>query len=196
MTHSLILAYGETYIKEFPLILIVGREPNNATISDNSLGHFDFQQFPRCSFWNMAFKLIGSYNGLSTKEIKKLFAKTKSTPVIFSDAAAKGISSMIIDKNIIRDSMTKLDFDNQVEAIFFNHALIKRVKLIITSGLSKNLYVDFKQALHKEAKAKQIPVIDISFLYGTNYPRIQGEIGNNEAAIIKEVFETYQTFSK
>lgn len=192
MTHPLILAYGKTYTKAFPLILIIGREPNNGTKSDNSLGNFDFQDFPRCSFWNMAFKLVGSFNGLNTLEVKGVFAKTNSAPIIFSDAAAQGIFNEVVDKNSVRATLVKDDFDSQVEAIFSHHDLMKRVKLILTSGLSHSIYSNFKAALHNEAKGMQIPSVDISFLYGTNYPKIQGEIGSNGATIIKQVFEEYR----
>jgi hypothetical protein len=193
MTHPLILAFGSTYEKDFPLILIVGREPNNETVSDKSFGYYDFRMFPRCAFWNLSFKLFGSFNGLTTTEIKQEFVSRNTSPIIFTDASSKGVLNKVTSKHKVRNSLTEEDFNNQVDSIFANEKLAIRIKLIILSGLSSNIYQDFKVRLNHEALKRQIPTKEILFLFGTNYPKIEKELSDNEIDLMKSVFENYMT---
>ena len=91
MTHPAILAYGQTTQNEFPLIMIIGREPNNSSMSDSSMGEYKFEDFPNCAFWNLSFGLFGSYNSKTTFQIKQAFQNAKASPIIFTDASPKGI---------------------------------------------------------------------------------------------------------
>ena len=45
MTHPLFLAFGQTTEKDFPIVLVVGREPNNNSISDKTVGQYDFNKY-------------------------------------------------------------------------------------------------------------------------------------------------------
>lgn len=191
MTHPLLLSFGQTYEKDFPVILVVGREPNNETISDKSFGFYDFTKFPNCAFWNLAFKLVGSYNSLTTTQIKQKFIAHNCSPIIFTDASSKGILNKVAAKNEVRNSLKKEDFNAQVDAIFADEKLTKRVKLIILSGLSSNVYNDFKERLNQQATNRQILTKEISFLFGNNYPKIEKEMSDKEIKIIKSVFELY-----
>jgi hypothetical protein len=50
MTHPAILTFGQTAQKKFPLIMIVGREPNNSTMSDSTIGNYNFDDYTKCAF--------------------------------------------------------------------------------------------------------------------------------------------------
>jgi hypothetical protein len=139
----------------------------------------------------MAFKLFGSINLKTTKEIKNMFLSSNYAPIVFTDASTQGIENKVADKNYIRNSIVNSGFTN-VDAIFDNKQLMKRVKLILLSGLSNNVYSSFKNSLINEATKIQIPVKEISFLYGTNYPKIQNEITDAESILIKEVFSEFE----
>ena len=58
-THPIISVYGNTDSKCFPIILVVGREPNSAAKFVNTIGQYDFEEYPRCSFWNISYSIIG-----------------------------------------------------------------------------------------------------------------------------------------
>ena len=60
MTHPLFLTFGQTTEKDFPIVLVVGREPNNNSISDKTVGQYDFIKYSKCAFWNIAFKVLGA----------------------------------------------------------------------------------------------------------------------------------------
>lgn len=195
-THPLILGYGTTFSDTFPLILIVGREPNNGTISDFTLGSYDFKKFPRCAFWNIGFKLFGHYNELSTPQLKAKFLNYNSSPIIFTDASANGIFNKVNNKQKIRETFRKDDLTNQVNKIFSHDNILKRVKLILISGLSSSVYNDFKIELEKKSHEKGIPTKEISFLFGNNYPKILEEMTELEGKVLTETYNHFERIKK
>lgn len=193
MYHPLMLAFGKTYTGNFPLILVVGREPNNGTISDNSPGFYVFEtkEQRRCAFWNTSFKLFGEFNGLATREMKQKFFEVGSSPIVFTDASAQGIPNKVTTKETTRRQLIKEDFYDQVDAIFANEDILKRVKLIFLSGLTSPVYNDFKQKINQRALISNIPIKEISFLIGYNYKKIMTEITQSEINILQNVFLSY-----
>jgi hypothetical protein len=77
-THPVILRYKNTEDFSFPLILIVGREPNiESGESDDLLGDLPFDgkgtrtngkpfNNNRCAFWNVSFATLATKNGSNT----------------------------------------------------------------------------------------------------------------------------------
>ncbi len=193
MYQHLMLAFGETYTGNFPLILVVGREPSNETISDNSPGFYVFEtkEHRRCAFWNTSFKLLGEFNGLTTREMKQKFLEVGSSPIVFTDASAQGIPNKVTTKETIRHQLVKENFYDQVDTIFANEDILKRVKLIFLSGLSSPVYNDFKQKINQRALMSNIPIKEISFLIGYNYKKIMTEISQSEINILQNVYLSY-----
>lgn len=192
MTHSAILAFRQTEKKEFPLILVVGREPNNDSVSDKKVGTYDFTEFPNCAFWNIAFKLVGAYNGLTTVQIKQLFLQQNASSVIFTDASPKAIVNKVKNKNAIRLTLTDEEVIEHVDAIFANEGLLKRVKLVLFSGLEDTKYTKFKTLFNQQASQSQIPTKEIAFLIGNNYPKIEKQIGDKEIVLFKQIFNSFK----
>ncbi len=193
MTHPAILTYGQTVQKEFPLIMIIGREPNNSTMSDSSFGEYKFEDFPNCAFWNQSFGLLATYNSKKTFEVKQMFQRAKSSPIIFTDASPKGIPNKEVNKKQFRSLLTKDEFKHQVDTIFSNEKLISRVKLILLSGLTDISFLYFTTELTTRAMQHSIPTKEIPFLFGNNFPKIKNIITDKEIQILQSVFnEFYQ----
>lgn len=192
MTHSAILAFGQTEKKEFPLILVVGREPNNNSISDKKVGKYDFIKHSRCAFWNISFKLFGIFNGLTTIQIKQLFLQQNASPLIFTDASPKGIPNEINDKNAIRLTLTDEEIIEHVDAIFANVEILKRVKLVLLSGLEDKKYNKFKTLFIQQASKRQMPTKEIAFLIGNNYAKIERQIGDKEIMLFKQILNSFK----
>ena len=193
VTHPLFLNFGETSQMNFPIILIIGREPNNDSISDATVGQYDFKTHPKCAFWNTAFKLVGSYNDITTAELKKLFIKNNSSPIVFTDASPKGIPNIVSAKNKIRSTLAEAEIKEHIKSIFNNEKLINRVKFVLFSGLENNKYNMFKTLFNEQAIERQIPITEISFLIGNNYPKIQKKICDKEIKILIDVYKEYET---
>lgn len=190
MTHPAILTFGQTTQKKFPLIMIVGREPNNSTMSDSTIGNYDFKKYSNCAFWNIAFSLFGHCNSKNTNEIKQTFKNSNCSPIIFTDASPKGIPNIETNKRQFRNTLTHQDFDHQIEVIF-NNPLITRVKLIFLSGLTDTNFLYFREQFIKKALSLSIPTTEIAFLFGNNLPKIKTQITDREITIIKNVFQKY-----
>lgn len=190
MTHPAILTFGQTAEQKFPLIMFIGREPNNSTMSDSTVGNYNFNDFPNCAFWNIAFGLVGTCTSKNTYEIKQVFKTSNSSPIIFTDASPKGIPSKETNKRQFRNTLTHQDFDHQIEVIF-KSPLISRVKLIFLCGLTENNFLYFQEHFIKKALTHKIPTSKIPFLFGNNVPKIKAQITENEIDIIKNVFQKY-----
>ena len=188
--HPLILTYGNTLRYHFPLILIIGREPNTDTVSDGSVWFYDFEEYPKCAFWNIAFSVVGRVVGLSRREVKERFKNSNSSPVLFSDAFGQGIKNQITDKESIRTG--QLDtVDDQINAIFSHAQLIERVKLVILSGLDSNIYKPFKERIRVLLTVHDIKAIEIPFLYPTNMPSIINKLTTDDIAAIARIYNQY-----
>lgn len=195
-SHPALLSYKETINENFPMILIIGREPNKQTKSDNTVGVFDFDSFKNCGFWNSSFNLLATYNSKDTYQIKKIFRQYNSSPIIFGDASPKGIPNEIKNKSALRKKLTNEDFDHQLEVIFDNKKILSRVRLILLSGLHESAFSYFNNQITIKAKELNIPTKQISFLYGSNLPIIKTELTEKEVNIFKSVFEDFVTSKK
>lgn len=191
MEHPLISGYGKTFETDFPLILVVGREPNTELSCNKSLGNFDFIKWPRCAFWNTAFSILGRSNNITISEVKKLFKEFDSSPLVFTDALPFGIKNHISNKFEVRKNVNEDVFLNQVEDIFHRQEIIQRTSLILLSGLQNRLYKPFKLALKEKAAQDLIRVAELPFFYPTNTPKIVKQLGERDIEILKDVFKKY-----
>jgi hypothetical protein len=190
MSHSAILAYKNTSQEKFPLILVIGREPNNATTSNNSVGCYDFNEFKKCAFWNCAFGLMANYNNITTGEIKQAFINSMASPIIFSDASPIGIINKVTSKFEFRKNLTKEQYSHQIDSII-SSPIFSRVKLILLSGLDNVCYNYFNEELLKHATTKNTKCIQIPFLFGNNMPKIRQMVTTD---IANEIVSIYRTF--
>ena len=207
MAHPIILGYEQTFEKNFPLIMIVGREPNTETMSktDGSLGGIPFTDKgidingkpynnQRCSFWNIAFGTFARYNQLNIREIKTLFVQKKACPLIFTDASPVAILNSVNNKNDIRKGIDELILKH-VNMIFFKEEIIQRVKLIIFSGLQNQVYNTFKTLFIERANKYAIHInADMPFFYGTNSEGIKNVIEQKDTDIIDIFNSVYKEF--
>jgi len=192
--HPLILHYSQTTQHDFPLILVVGREPNNDSISDKKLGCYDFDapQNRRCAFWNVAFSILGKFNGVSTKQIKQELLRRGASPIIFTDAFPNGIKNSVLNKRLIRKSQEK-DLLEQVSDIFSHKEIIERTKLILLSGLHDEIFCPFKTLVLEKVKAEShgIEVCCVPFFYPTNTPKITDALNQKAKILLTEGYSSF-----
>lgn len=105
ITHPLICLYKNTQNKDFPLILIFGREPNNKSPYINEVGLYDFDESPKCAFWNIGYKLIGEINNLSARDFKEKCKSKASSIIGFTNSLCQPILSKIRNKNKTRQNI-------------------------------------------------------------------------------------------
>lgn len=206
--HPVMLAYKETERHTFPLILIIGREPNNNTGSESEdrIGSIPFKEKGTrmrngkeekynnayCGFWNNSFRILAKPNGNNTSAIKEKFKERKACPIIFSDASPNAISNDLFNKDSQRKKVNSNKIKDQINKIFNQRHLLLRVKLVIFSGLGNDLYKDFKDEFKN--RSKDIYSFEINenvpFFYGTNAAGIDNAVFKNEE-IFKEVYNEF-----
>lgn len=188
--HPLILAHSQTYDRKFPLILVVGREPNNSSVSNGEIGLYDFVKHSRCAFWNVAFSIFGKINGLQCKETKNEFLRRKASPILFTDAIPQGIENTVSKKHDLRNAHLKSTTEH-VDAIFKHNDVINRVSLVLLTGLNDPMYYEFKKEIEKRLLEFEIPVKEVPFFYPTNTPKILDCLTVGDRQLFQRVYKNY-----
>ncbi len=214
LTHPVMLAYEHTEEHDFPLILIVGREPNRPNKNENSESINCVRSIPftgkgknpdgkkfnnnNCAFWNISFGLLAFANGSSTNIIKKDFIDRRACPIIFTDASPIGLPNEKANKFIEREKIGNQKFKEQVEKIFNQKELLKRVQLVIFSGLSHPVYNYFKTEFedHKKSNGYDFTINkDVPFFFGSNSPLIKEKTKEN-IQIFEDVYTAFMKIPK
>jgi len=85
VTHALISTYKNTDLSNQPLILIVGREPNSVGKFVKTTGAYDFDNAPKCAFWNESYAVVGKLSEMSGQNLKQICRDRKVSPIAFTD---------------------------------------------------------------------------------------------------------------
>lgn len=192
-SHALMLEYGNTHSEGHPVVLMVLREPNTKdTICDGKLGMYDFKEFPRCAAWNTAYGLIGRRIGLDARTFKHKCEEAGTSPILFTDASTAGIQNMVADKySRRRNTGIQAEQGDRIFSLLEKHDLLKRVRLILLSGLKNDVFQPIVERLHFLAAEKEIPMVDIPFMYGTNILEINAKLELFGDQILTEIGQEF-----
>ena len=186
--HPSIAVYGQTEKRDFPLILIIGREPNNDIPLRYEVNKYDFDYSPeerKCAFWNMSFKLIGEQNNLNVREIKQKFIDNNSSFIIFSDSSPQTQKNNKNNKIKIRRNIPEEKIKEHIKKIL-SEDIIKRVELVLLSGIDEKRGLERNLKCLKEYCTKLgIHYEEIPFLYGSNYKKMK--LSDKSKNIIKRI---------
>lgn len=195
--HPLLLAYDQTFDRDFPLILIIGREPNNGSCSNGHIGLYDFKAYPGRAFWNVGFSIFGRLNNYTCKQIKAEFTSRRSSPIVFADAFANGILNGVTSKfaeRLVQSTSEKAAA--QVSAILSHVEVLKRVKLVLFCGLnlkSNNmLFQNFTTLFKQHLENLGIPYHDTPFLYPTNTKNIMNCLTETHKDLVKGICKEFK----
>ncbi len=131
--HPIISLYRDTKEGSFPLILIIGREPNDEMKMSDEVGEYNFDKKP-VPFWNLPYDLLGSIINKTRKEFQDICREKQSSPIAFADISSCPIRSASNDKQTIRKAFTTKDYIDHLRIIASKN-VFKRVKLVVFSGL-------------------------------------------------------------
>jgi hypothetical protein len=181
--HPALIFYGSTRDPRhrFPLILVVGREPNHSAPVEMVAGPYDFDGLTpqdrkaarNCGFWNMAYRIAGRMHDMgdpsrSASWLKDHCRQRRCSPIIIADAIPQGQLNAVGDKSIVRQQMRER-LDAHARGIFaLDPAVTKRVGLVLLSGLDGTVFEPSAQAIRDEAGRRQIPCQAIPFLSPMN----------------------------
>lgn len=190
--HPCLILYGATDQRSFPLVLMVGREPNESIPASTASGPYDFDGSPRCAFWNVSYGFAGhlSQPPLKTAELKRLCRATGASPLVYADALPISIKNAVRDKGSYRGLVPIDEIERHVRAVFSHEGIIDRVKLVLLSGLGP-AFAPSVNAYRRECEARQIRCEAVPFFYPTNTPRIRDSLGEDATAELRRVMSHF-----
>lgn len=189
--HPLISIFSETASRTFPLILVIGREPNTDLAISADVGPYDFRMYPYCGFWNISYKMVANEADLKTRDLKNLCIQHHSSPIAYTDALPIGLPYGVQDKNRYRNEIPKTEIKKHITNIFAHLAIIGRVQLVVLSGLHDSGFKCSKNLISDECKARKIMCINVPFFYGVNSQLIQAALREQDQKLIRAIVEQF-----
>ncbi len=193
--HPLVSLYGDTKNKQFSLILVIGREPNDP---GKEMGHFvgnycritandnnctminDDGKKKNVPFWDLSYSLFASTIGMKGMKFKLSCVERNCSPVAYADISPKTIT---VGRK--RERYSKQEYLDHLREIL--HTTIferNRVKLIVFSGLSQPAWAEkWYGAAVREVRGciKGVSTVDVPFFVGNNKSRIIKAFQNQES---------------
>jgi hypothetical protein len=173
--HPLVSLYGETEKRAFPLVLVIGREPDDDAMMGHGVGQYKFPRKP-VPFWDLAYSLVAESIGKKGMVLKKLCGERNSSPIAFADISTNPIPSKRIDKQVVRKTLTTADFIAHLKEVE-SRPVFERVKLAVFSGLNHPVWAERKygEAVSEidSAWRSKVTTVRVRFFYGTNMEAIK-----------------------
>jgi hypothetical protein len=161
--------------------MFVGREPSHDHTETKGLGPYSFWKGEEghvsdCGFWNTAYTVMARVNHAPNAEAgwaKQQCAPSRLSPVIFADALPRGLKNATVNKDAYRNQIGDDEIQRHVDHVFSHDHLIRRVGLVMISGLDKGEARRRASAILEATCARRkMPVAHIPFLCGNNAPAI------------------------
>lgn len=188
--HPLVSLYGDTVNRQFPLIVVIGREPNDPgkeighnighycclTKNDNNCTiHCHETRRRNVPFWNLSYSLFAETVGKTGMELKQSCVRRNSSPIAYTD-----ISPKTTTKDGKRIRCETGEYLNHLKEISLSEIFCRnRVKLVVFSGLkwpawAKRWYGDAVDAIEKELA--DVKSVNVPFFVGNNRKSIKGAL--------------------
>lgn len=158
------LVLGDTLDKDFPLILVIGREPNNHCNVIDKVGTYPSPQ--GCTFWARSHELISRYTGLQPHEFKDQCLKQNASPIVFSDASPLGLDGRYTPyrKKKLRQAITPEELADHANTVFSQSNIISRTKFVLISGVEGCGLKHAMPFITEQCDSHQIPYVHIASL--------------------------------
>lgn len=192
MAHPIICTFMKTHRASFPLILVIGREPNTKKKITNRVGRYDFREHPHVAFWNISYAVVAGTKGETGHKLKKRCEKRGVSPIIYADALPIGIKSKMRNKNSVRAQLNEEDIQRHVNRVFSHHDIINRVRLVIMSGLEESVFEPAPTAIKEQCKERNIRVAQVRFFCGNNKKKIEEQLDEDTRRKIRKVLTEFK----
>jgi len=184
----MIMVYADTLKHEdIPLVLFVGREPNDRREVGGWVGKYNFdggKRKRRCAFWNTAYGLVAKTldSGFTTKDVKAQSRIARSSVVAFADISPVSFLYSRHGKKKLREMVPKERFETHADQIL-NNSLMKRVRCIMISGSDRDGLKEQRESFESKAKDRGITCIRVPFLSGNTFPQVWNELVADQKAL-------------
>jgi len=168
---------GDTEKHQFPLILVVGREPNYDDELDDSIGIINKEHFKSMSggVWVTAYTQVAKQCFGPTArawQLKALCLDKNASPIAFTNAFPVAIPNAMANKAVLRSKVINR-IPTHISGIFDN-PVARRYALVIQHGADKTEASSVAcAAIARECKKRDIPYFSTPFFYNGNSVHIQ-----------------------
>lgn len=179
--HPSLVYYGEhTLARTFPLLLVIGREPQVDEIVSPGVGPYDFAAHPRCAFWNVAHSMLARSDRrpeFGPAALKKEFMRRGASPIAFADALPICLSNKNDGRSkcLQRAEVLERSIDEHVAGIFALD-IMQRVDLVVLAGHQLWPFRYAANILRGHLKRAGKTYIETAFFYPTNSRTIEARI--------------------
>ena len=159
-----IACLGFTAERDFPLLLVFGREYNNDGSVANFLGEYSFDESPRSHFWNRTYKFIERNCEMASK-FKMTCITERASPVLFSNVLPKPIPTQLSDatKKKIRLAIFQEEIGEYIDGIF-SLPIVDRVRLAVLSGVEgESVFGYSTNRIHRACGMRGIDVVSLPY---------------------------------
>lgn len=186
-THPALLYFGNTLELNCQLVLMMGREPNTDYRIVSGAGPYDFREYPKAAFWNIAYGLVAQSVQMTGAKLKQVCIHKNASPILFANSLPIGIKSSVDDKLQDRRKVTTESAQNHVRSVFALDDFISRVRIVIMSGLSENVFDASRRAIRIECDSRSIHVAEVPFFFGPNKAKIDAVLTDFDRVRLREV---------
>ena len=192
--HPMIYLLGDTELLSYPLILTIGREPNQDLELDNSIGLLCAAEFSmqRGGVFVTAYTQIAKqFTGDNTmiSRFKGYCLQNNASPILFANAYPKAIKNEVVNKVQLRAQLTAEEIRQHISNLF-NCPLAKRYALVIQHGVDNSAASQIAQQTVKQYCSELgISYITSAYFYNGNSEKIQRDLSSvksNINAIVAE----------
>ena len=197
MSHPLMYVLGETQKFQFPLILVIGREPNCDGPCEDSIGIMCNSEFGsmKSGVWATAYTQIAKQcigNKATAGLLKKICFAKNASPIVFSNALPIAILNRTKNKNEIRDACQEDNISRHISKIF-GAVIASRYGLVVQHGACGSRKTQLAAKLiEKICKDINLPYCSSPFFYNGNSKKIQECLGEHRS-IIRNIFEKFNS---
>ena len=195
--HPTISTFGQSQTGEFPLLLVIGREPNFEGTVVNEVRSFPLNHAPHCCFWNRSRAQLARIGGhVTSANLKNLCYERDASPLIYADSL--GICIPFRDAN--RDKL-RAEWAHGSDRVVahvtnvFSHAIINRVSLVLLSGLDNARHFEGSFALiNQKCLALGIPVQPVPF-FGARGPTklLDASLTHQTKQLMESIYNEFLT---
>jgi hypothetical protein len=189
--HPMISVFGTTVHQSFPLMLVVGREPNTTEVTQPVVGQYDFRHHPRCAFWNMSYSFIARSIDRRGHELKARCVAHGSSPIVYADILPISLPNHVPTKQAARAQVRQAAIDQHLTVLFSHTAIIERVQVVLFSGLDHGVFQYAREVFAEACAARGLLAWSVPFFYGTNGPKLQAALTPDLHAIVNPITQTF-----
>lgn len=189
--HPIISCYGETAAASYPLILIIGREPDGDEVVSNTMGTYELTLAYHHRFRVASYALAARTVVWSPTDFQGRCRQLNGSPLLYAHAVPQGVLNSTPATRRSRQMVPEASIRQHV-ANMFGHSILEQVKLVILSGLDGNTFDLPRDLIVASCAERRIPVVHLPLFSSYNAKRIRQELDPKSRSRIASIVSAFR----